>query len=231
MVKARSQEKELLDLGPGYYSAEEYLHCMKMLFRVNKLFGFFYSTVKTLKKFPATSSVLDIGCGGGLFLIHLSKYFPAMQLTGVDISSEAIRVAQQELAARPKINSKVKFQWQEKPQLDIPENSVDLILTTLVCHHLSDEELVDFLQNMLQGSRFAVIINDLHRHRLAEWSYRCISPILFNNRLITHDGLISIRRGFKRSEWQALLRKAGIQNYSIKWRFPFRWEIILWKGH
>lgn len=87
MLTQRSQEKELLDLGSEYYIQEEYNDCLKKLFTINKLLGFFRSTVKLFKKLPKHSSVLDVGCGGGLFLIYLSKYFPDMKMLGVDISS------------------------------------------------------------------------------------------------------------------------------------------------
>ena len=232
MLQERSQEKELLDLGSDYYTSEEYEQCMKLLFRVNKFFGFFYTTIKTLKYFSHKSSLLDIGCGNGLFLLHLGKYFPDMQLKGIDISTDAINLAQKELMLWNKKNltKNVSFQLQKHPKPNIPENSVDIILTTLVCHHLSDDELVEFLQSTLLGTRQAVIINDLHRHSIAQWFYALISPIFFKNRLIIHDGLISIRRGFTRSDWQTLLQKAKIPSYEIKWCFPFRWRLILWKN-
>ncbi len=230
MFKQRSQEKELIDLGPAYYSAEEFNHCQKMLFRVNQVFGIFAGTRKILKRFSKNASLLDLGCGGGLFLLHLSKCFPHMKFMGLDISPEAITLAQQELQTwkKLKLAAQVSFKL-ESLDWEIPENSVDLVLSTLVCHHLTEEALVSFLQKTLAIARQAVIINDLHRHPLAYWSYRLMSPLLFKNRLITHDGLISICRGFIRSDWQDLLRKAGINHYHIKWCFPFRWRVILWK--
>ena len=72
-----------------------------------------------------------------------------------------------------------------------------------------------------------MIIHDLHRHYVAYWFYKLFSPILFRNRLITHDGLISIKRGFTRKEWHSALNKAGLTNYTLKWCFPFRWQLIL----
>ena len=232
MLQQRSQEKELLDLGPDHYTTEEYEDCMRMLFRVNKLFGYFYSTVQILKYLPKKSTLLDLGCGGGLFLLHLSRSFPAMQFKGVDISSEAIILANKELQIWKKkyLTNNVSFDLQVKSDFELAENSVDVILTTLVCHHLSDDELIDFLKNSLKGSRRMVIIHDLHRHIIAQWLFGFLSPLLFRNRLITHDGLISIRRGFVRSEWQVLLKKAGIHNYELKWCFPFRWRLILQKS-
>ena len=229
MLTERSEEKELLDMGPDYYSPAEYAHCQKMLFRINQLLGFFRNTIQLLKKIPKVTSVLDIGCGGGLFLLHLSKKLPALQLTGTDMSADAIYLADQALKAWRSTypQTKVSFQVQKAAKA-FPENSVDIVLTTLVCHHLTDAELIDFLPKALQTARVAVVINDLHRHPAALFLYRLVSPF-FRNRLITHDGLISIRRGFTRAEWVLLLNKAGIKHYQLQWFFPFRWRLILWK--
>lgn len=223
MTKARSTEKELLDLGPGFYSEAEYQDCMRKLFSVNKLLGIFRSTRIFLKRFSAHSSVLDVGCGNGLLALHLSRKFPNMQFQGVDISDDAIKQANIE---------KEKFPLSENISFYIKEtdlSSADIVMTTLVCHHLEDDQLVLFLREMYDVARQAVIIHDLHRHRLAEFFYGFLSPLLFRNHLITHDGLISIRRSFKRQDWQQLLEKSGITHYQIKWCFPFRWRVILWK--
>ena len=225
MLTQRSQEKELLDLGSDHYTPAEFQHCQTKLFTINRLLGFFSSTVRLLKRFPKDSSVVDVGCGGGLFLLHLSQYFPAMNFLGIDISADAIQIAQHAKKTYP--DAKVLFQ--QTPLDQIKKNTIDILLTTLVCHHMSDEELVEFLRLAFASTQKIVIINDLHRHAIAHWFYGLISPILFRNRLITHDGLISIRRGFIRREWTLLLEKAGIKNYEIKWCFPFRWRVILWK--
>ncbi len=227
-MKARSKEKELIDLGPDFYTPDEYAECLKILFEVNKLMGFFNSTVKALKQFPIDSSLVDIGCGGGLFLLHLSQSYPHMSLLGMDVSEAAIEQAQHELMRWKTKNT--QFELQNQLALELPKNSVDIVLTTLVCHHIDDDDLVGFLQNAHQAARRAVIINDLHRHPIAYWFYKYTSPILFRNRLITHDGLVSIQRSFTRAELTCVLKKANITNYQIKWGFPFRWQVILWKS-
>ncbi len=229
-MKNRSKEKELIDLGPSFYTPQEYADCLKKLFRVNTLLGFFSSTVKTLKCFPDDSSLVDVGCGGGLFLLNLSKHYPKMKLMGIDVSENAILLAADELMRAGQSAGEIQFHLQKPGTLELPKDSVDIVLTTLVCHHMDDEDLIPFLQNAWQAARVAVIINDLHRHALAYWLYKKISPRLFRNRLITHDGLISIQRGFTRAEWLCLLKQANISNYQIKWGFPFRWRVILWKS-
>ena len=231
-MQQRSQQQEWIDLGPEFYSATEYAQCLRLLFRINCLLGFFYSTRRALKNLPHKTTLLDVGCGNGLFLLHLSRYYPDFQLRGIDVSAQAIALAEHaRLAWRVRGDAtEVSFAVQPQLRLNLPAQSVDIVLTTLVCHHIQDEELVLFLREVYQAARVKVIINDLHRHRLAYWLYALTSPWLFRNRLITHDGLVSIQRGFKRAEWQALLIRAGITRYQIKWQFPFRWSVILWNN-
>jgi 2-polyprenyl-3-methyl-5-hydroxy-6-metoxy-1,4-benzoquinol methylase len=231
MLRERSQEKELLDLGPEHYSAAEYSECLKNLFQINKLLGFYRDTVKILKTFYTKASILDIGCGGGLFLLHLSRRFPQMQMTGSEISPAAVQIAQQSLQSWQQKHSalQVSFEQQEQNELTLVPNSVDIILITLVCHHLKEAELVNFLKQAHTAAAQAVVINDLHRHWLAHMLYGLFCPLFFKNRLINHDGLISIRRGFIRQDWQRILAQAGLQNYRLKWCFPFRWQLVLLK--
>ena len=233
MLAKRSKRKELIDLGHDFYSQKEYEQCLKILFRINKLLGSFKQVVKLLKRFPKEAVLVDVGCGGGLFLLHLNHYYPDMRMLGLDTSAEAIKLAQNELKQwqqrkRP-IGNHLEFQLQHQAELTLEQDSVDIILLTLVCHHLDDEELIEFLIKASNATRKAVIINDLHRHSIAYYFYKLLSP-LFGNRLITLDGLTSIQKGFTRKELKHLLQRANLHNYQIKWHFPFRWSILILKN-
>ncbi|WP_454783732.1 methyltransferase [Legionella sp. WA2024007413] len=229
-LKVRSHEKELIDLGQDFYTPQEYEQSLKKLFKINKLMGMFKNTVHLLHQFPSSSILTDVGCGGGLFLINLAKYFPKMRLIGLDISHDAIKLAKEELIKWEQKNgdAQVKFQIQLKPELEI-NTRVDIILLNLVCHHLNDEELVSLLIKANDTAHKAVVINDLHRNFFAYCLYKIISPVLFRNRLITHDGLLSIKKSFTRTELVFFLQQAGIKNYQIKWHFPFWWSILILK--
>lgn len=249
MITNRSQEKEWLDLGPSYYSPRQYDDCQKQLFTINRFLRIFSNTVNLLQKMPTQSALLDVGCGGGLFLLHLSTHFPEMKLLGTDISSEAISFANRELQKWQMCRGKnfnhpnnsicfnhpnpsnhninVTFHLAETPD-KLAVYDVDIILLNLVCHHLLDQELILYLQHLRSVAKNVIIINDLHRHFIPYWFYASLSPILFRNRMITHDGLISIRRGFTRSDWETILAHAGITHYQLNWRFPFCWQVILW---
>lgn len=226
----RSEKKEILDLGKEHYSQEEYKSCLKFLEKINILLGGFRATrlaFQALKKKPA--SILEIGCGGGYLCHRLHEWFPKAKVQGIDISRDAIDHAKKHLPEDFK--EKITFNIQNDKTLKFPDNSFDVVTTMLVCHHMTDDELVDFLKEGYRISSQAVIINDLHRHILAYISFSLITPFLFPHRLIWHDGRLSVRRSFRKRDWLSLLEKAGFQKhqYSLKWNRAFRWTLTIRK--
>jgi SAM-dependent methyltransferase len=221
-MHVRSNEKEYIDLGPSYYSKEEYHDCLRQLGRIGRILGGNRASLLAFRKYcPQPDSILDVGCGGGDFACYLAKKFPYTQVVGIDTSAEAITYARQ------KSFPNLSFEHRDIPELREPENSYDVVTATLMCHHLSDEELVLFLKQAAKTAKKWVIINDLHRHVLAYGSFAAVSPVLFPNRLIRHDGLLSVKRGFIKMDWEGYCAKAGLCNFEIIWRMPFRWVVTI----
>lgn len=219
---ARSNEQELLDLGPSHYTQEEYEECLNQLARIGCYLGGNRATLLTLFKLSKPQTILDVGCGGGHFAIQLAKQFPQSQVIGIDISTQAIEFAKQRLQETSLKN--IKFENTPSAQFAFPTDSFDIVTSTLVCHHLNDDELIEFLKDSYQIAKQAVVINDLHRHWLAYCGFALIAKACFRNRLIYHDGLLSIKRAFKRQDWIYYLNAAGIPLTccSIHWYWPFR---------
>lgn len=227
----RSNELELLDLGPSYYTQDEYEECLNQLDRIGRYLGGNQATLKTFHKLPEAHSILDVGCGGGHFTIELAKQFPKAQVVGIDISHEAIAFArkkQQDANVR-----NVLFEVPSSTELSYPPNSFDIVTATLVCHHLKDDQLIEFLKKSYQIAKKTVIINDLHRHWLAYLSFTLIAKPMFRNRLIFHDGLLSIKRAFKKEDWIEYLKAAEIpiEYCSITWHWAFRWVVRIDTSH
>ncbi len=224
-MKERSTKAELMDLGPAYYTLDEYEDCLKQLDRVGRFLGGDKTTMKAFDKLKVRpKSILDVGCGGGSFTARLAQKYPDAKVVGLEISEQAIAFAK-----RGEQPSNLEFCLSDRPEFNYPDNSFDVVTASLVCHHLSDRELVDFLQRANKVARQAVIINDLHRHPIALFGFALLSPLFFYNRLVMQDGLLSIRKGFTRSDWTYLLKEAGISNFSITWHWPFRWIVRIEK--
>jgi len=218
-LKERSSEKELLDLGLEHYSQEEYEDCLKKLDQVGRWLGgdrATFSALSQLKRSP--NSILDIGCGGGFMTKKLADRYPEAQVVGVDRDPAAIAFAKRHQAPN------LRF---EHRNMDSFSDSYDVVMATLVCHHMSDAELVSFIKDVYLVANQSVIFNDLHRHSFAYGAYAVLAPLLFHNRLITHDGLLSIKRSFKRKDWFRFFEEAAIpsRKCSVSWHFPFRWIV------
>lgn len=227
-MKQRSNLPELMDLGPDYYSAEEYRDCLIQLNRIGRFLGGDKATDQAFRRLKQPpSSILDVGCGGGLGTIKLARLYPDAHVVGIDISHAAISFAN-EMQEKSKLTN-IEFIVPNTKELSFPAGHFDVVTSTLVCHHLSDEELVVFLKKACSIAKQAVILNDLHRHTLALGGFKLLSSLFFNNRLIKHDGLLSIKKAFKHRDWAGYLQKADLnpQEYSIKWHWLFRWIITI----
>jgi 2-polyprenyl-3-methyl-5-hydroxy-6-metoxy-1,4-benzoquinol methylase len=225
MRNFRSYEPELIDL--GLYSKAEYEDCLFKLDRVGRWLGGDHATFKALKNMDHPLSILDVGCGGGLFTIRLAQQYPHAKVVGIDLNPHAIEFAQQQLSLMPNPPKNICFEHRTQPKLEEPNKSYDVLISTLVCHHLDDHNLIDFIHRACRTAKKGVILNDLHRHPIASLLFKIVSPLFFRNRLVLHDGPLSIDRAFARSDWIYYLDRAQLtpSQYSIHWRWAFRWLV------
>jgi 2-polyprenyl-3-methyl-5-hydroxy-6-metoxy-1,4-benzoquinol methylase len=226
---------ELIDQGPSVYSQEEYEECLKCLAKAGAQLGgnrALFSALQELQ--PPPTSFLDIGCGGGEFVCMLAQRYPQAHILGIDIDALAIEHAQQlveqckkNISLPSSVEGCVNFAQKSFLDLDDTPNAFEVVLATLVCHHLNDEQLIDFLKKSVRIARRAVILSDLHCHWLARIGFNGIAALFYRNRLFQHDGELSIRKGFTRENWEAYLQAAGVTpaQYRISWHWPFRWVV------
>lgn len=221
----RRCEPELIDLGPDHYTPEEYRDCLAQFGRVGKLLGGNRATERALSQIQGPiESILDIGCGGGQAAAQLAQRYPKAEVVAIDLSKEAIHYAKSHYPL-PNLH----FELQQSKTLDYPAKRFDLIHCSLVCHHMSWQELIAFIRQVSQISKKALLINDLERSRLAWLLYAATAPLLFHNRLITHDGLLSIQKGFTEEDWRRLEKEAALPNsrWKVTRHFPFRWTVTI----
>jgi ubiquinone/menaquinone biosynthesis C-methylase UbiE len=169
--------------------------------------------------------VCEIGCGGGdnLKTIELKAVYkyPDLSFTGIDINRDCIRVAENTGWKNPTqflVSDYKKVHFQSKPSI---------IFCSLFCHHFNEYELIEMFRWMKENSRSGFFINDLHRHPLAYHSIRLLTLLFSKSYLVKNDAPLSVLRGFRKKELEELLDKAGILNYTIQWRWAFRWLVIV----
>jgi SAM-dependent methyltransferase len=100
----------------------------------------------------------------------------------------------------------------------------DFVVSNLVGHHMTDDQLRDFLRYMEAEARKGWIVNDLHRHRFAYFGYPLLCRLMGWHRIVREDGKLSIARSFRPAEWRAILGHAGVDDGAAKIvrHFPFR---------
>ncbi len=181
-------------------------------------------------RFPAGRPlrVADLGSGGGDTLRHVARWARkngvAVALTGIDANAFMLDYARAKSADYPEISYR---------QLDIfsPEfqaEPYDVLTCSLFCHHFTDDELGALLRQWAAQAQVAVVINDLHRHWLAYGSIWGLTRLLGGSYLVRHDAPLSVARAFRRADWTRLLARAGLARYELRWRWAFRWQLVIW---
>ena len=199
---------------------DDYRRCLHDLSRVN---------VVTLTHRPMLSwlarhanddfSLLDIASGHGDALRKIRSRYPDARLTGIDLNPWAIRAACEATSPAAGIDFIEGDAFAYRP-----ERKFDFIITSQFTHHLTDEQVVSFLRWLRENAARGWFIGDLHRHVLPYYGFPVLARLALWHRFVREDGQISIARSFIRTEWEALLRRAGIteQQATIAWYIPFR---------
>jgi 2-polyprenyl-3-methyl-5-hydroxy-6-metoxy-1,4-benzoquinol methylase len=165
--------------------------------------------------------LLDVGFGQGDMLRAIARWASRRgiraELVGIDLNPKSAAVAR---GATP---SELSIDYHTGDYRDL-EGGFDFIISNLVGHHMTDDQLCDFLRYMEAEARRGWIVNDLHRHRFAYLGYPLLCWLMGWHRIVREDGQLSIARSFRPAEWRAILVDAGIARGAAKIvrRFPFR---------
>jgi 2-polyprenyl-3-methyl-5-hydroxy-6-metoxy-1,4-benzoquinol methylase len=221
----RSYESELLDRPDIPF--EDIRRNMQELNFINTWLGGHDITLaglQTLVHPPKPLTICEIGCGGGDNLAAIGRWCQKnnipVSFIGVDINPFCIEVAAKRLPQGTKlITSDYKEALFDQPP--------DIIFSSLFCHHFTDREMVKQLQWMQAHARLGFFINDLHRHSAAYYSIKVLTKLFSKSYLVKHDAPLSVARGFTKKEWIQLFNLAGISNFSIQWKWAFRWLVVV----
>ena len=228
-TKYRTDAIEIMD---DFSVDGEYLHnTLDQLANINKWLGGNAVTLsglkQMLKNYPKDKelSILDLGCGNGDMLRTIARYLKRnnynFKLTGIDANVHTINYARELSKTYPEIN----YLQQDVFSDEFKALQYDIVLATLFLHHFKEEQLIGLLSNQLEKSRLGILVNDLHRHKLAYYLFKDLG-LFIKNEMVKQDGLTSILRGFKRDELEKLSEKLNVKS-EIGWRWAFRFQWIL----
>jgi 2-polyprenyl-3-methyl-5-hydroxy-6-metoxy-1,4-benzoquinol methylase len=172
-------------------------------------------------------TVSDIGCGSGKILKLISRVLKqrniSVALIGFDANPNIITYAEQHGKEFPEIT----FVTENILQQTFRNKKFDVITATLFLHHFTTQQLIELLKSLKNQARIGMVINDLHRHPLAYYAIKFLTTLFSKSAMVKYDAPLSVLRGFTQKEWREILQQAGISDYSLKWKWAFRWQLII----
>lgn len=232
-LRTRSHEPEIMDdlacAGPVVEQTLRELDFINQWLGGNAVtMGPLRAMLRAFRNRPCT--VADLGCGSGDMIARVVTRARAQQIDlhgiGIDANPHIIDYASRTHGHVPHLS----FQTADVFSPHFRQQSFDIVLATLFLHHFTHAQLVDLLRALGRQTRHAIIINDLHRHPLAYYSIRWLTQAFSKSSMVKFDAPLSVRRGFSRAEWQGILAEAGMAHYRLRWKWAFRWQIVIWQS-
>lgn len=217
----RSYQAEIMD---DFSIRDERIDlALKELKVINRFLGGISTTKNALKYFINSANeeikVLDIGSGSSDNLIAAKNRFPQLKIISIDKNLRVLIGSNNSLG---KINS-------DAFELPFKNNSCDIVHIALFLHHFTEDEIQKLLKEFLRISKRGIIINDLQRSYLALVGIKLLTILFSKSIMVKNDGPLSVKRGFTKSELINLLYDAGVSNFAIKWKWAFRWMVVIKK--
>ena len=101
-------------------------------------------------------TVADAGCGTGTLAVMLKRRAPHACITGIDLDPDMIRRARRKAA---KAGVEIRFENRHAAALPLEDGSVDLAVSTLLFHHLLDQEKIAALREIRRVLRLGGILH------------------------------------------------------------------------
>jgi len=209
---ARSNETELMDdlSRPDF----EFVEAYNELTSINRHLG----GIRAIERFlPGdVRSVLDVASGGCDVGEALVKRL-SCRVVSLDMNLRGLKRAEQTIPVAG-----------DALQLPFADDTFDAVICSLSFHHLANPECVCVLREMWRVARRIVIVNDLHRNRLAHASIRILSALFSRSTMFRNDAAASVRRAFRPAELDAIAMQAGVPA-RVHRSFPYRLVLVATK--
>lgn len=192
---------------------------MRDVARSNRLFGGTTAVIHALDSLGVlerSAVLLDVGTGTGDIAARLRG---DVRTIGLDVSESILRVA------RPHLDAVVAASVLALPLRD---GAAEVVICSQLLHHFDDADAVALVRELDRVSRRWVIVSDLRRSWVAAAGFWLASTALRFHPVTRHDGVISVLRGFTRSDLRRLVRAATGREARVRrrplWRLTAIWE-------
>ena len=199
--------------------------CLRDLERVNRLTMSYRPTLGFLSRAIGRRAgreplhVVDVGSGYGDMLRVIYRWARRrgvqLRLTGIDLNPQAAAIAAEATRAAGLPADAIK--WRSGDAMtERSTQSPDVVVSSLVAHHLSHAEVVRFVRWMEGRARVGWFINDLERQRMPARMFGVLARVMRWHRFVQHDGPVSFRRAFRVADWEQMLGEACVAAGSVR---------------
>jgi 2-polyprenyl-3-methyl-5-hydroxy-6-metoxy-1,4-benzoquinol methylase len=227
----KSYQFELLDEVDTTILTEDLCRNLDELNFINTHLGGHAINVMAFKKLAVKQkdiTVIEIGCGGGDNLRSLATFAINnnynCKFVGIDAKKDCISYA----INQSKNFSNITYVCSKYEDYNLVEQP-HIIFNSLFCHHFSEKQIITMLHWMKQNCSIGFFINDLHRNRMAFLAIKVLTQLFSKSYLVKNDAPLSVQRGFKSVEWQAMLKQANC-HANVSWKWAFRHLISFTHG-
>lgn len=235
MFKHRSNQSELMD--DLSLSNDDLRKNLEELETYNQWLGGKKVLIKALDNIRARHSeyfsnnkivIGDLGCGGGDLLRAINDWATSQRISVELIGIDANPFMTQYAAEKSPAYSNIHYKTLDIYSTEFAQLRFDILCLNSVCHHFSDDSLIELFQQLARQTRLAIIFNDLQRHWLGYFAIKSITMLFPFSALAKNDAPLSVLRAFRKQEIIALLEQAHLSAYQIRWAWAFRWDVIIW---
>ncbi len=177
--------------------------------------------------------IVDLGCGTGNLSEGILMQYPDAKLIGVDLSASILA----EAATRLKNYSNISYLNEDFNSLEFEENSIDLIVSSIALHHLTDPQKEKLLQKiyswltpggvLIFGDQFAGSTETRYQQHIDNWKLTSEGKNvpdsewqLWMEHQEKHDYHTTIENYFN---W---CRHIGFKNSDVVWRY-YLWTVFI----
>ncbi|MCC3371716.1 methyltransferase domain-containing protein [Cohnella sp. REN36] len=221
-LRERETAPELMDDRAA--GGPELREALRHLRRLNRLFGASGPTLYGMERLwreagkPARWTLLDVGAGSGDVNRRLLRWARRrgveLRIVLLDETAEACEEARRYFAREPSVEVR------RGDLFALPAGTADVVTATQVLHHFDGGDTARAIEAMLRAARVGVVVNDIHRHWIAWLAVWLATRLISRNRYIRHDGPLSVAKGFRGAEWQAL----GALPTGAEWQLRYAWR-------
>jgi len=234
----RTDQDELMD--DFSIQDERLTDALEQLRPVNQWLGGYDTTMSVIAPFLKAKSkenpeqtirILDIGTGIGDFPEYIVRWAAAqsppidVEITAIDANPVTVAYANSALQQRLPLalQAKIKIEVADALSLPYADDQFDVAIAAMFLHHFAHENAVQIGRSMQRVAKQGILINDLHRHPLAYYGIYALTRLLPAVEMVRNDAPLSVLRGFKYAELEHIAKDAGLIDFSLHWRYAFRW--------